>query len=330
MSKKVKLGILSFAHLHATAYAEAIKGMDEVELLGIYDDNEYRGVQAAAEYETEYFRNIHDLLDRTEGVIITSENSLHANLAREASSTGNNVLCEKPIATTLEDAESMIESSHNSKGDLYTAFPVRFNPSIQALRSHVESGEIGDLLGISSTNHGTLPPGWFVEKEKSGGGSLIDHTVHLVDLFRWIFNIEVKEVYTRKGTLLNEIEVEDCGLTTLEFDDGSFATIDSSWSRPDSFPTWGDLKMRVYGSKGVIDLNAFNQKIRLYTDKEKSNHWDYWGTDMNRQMIKDFVKAITEPDYHQELATGEDGKKVLETALATYQSAEANGLVTLE
>lgn len=330
MNKTVKLGILSFAHLHASDYAKAIEKIDGADLVGIYDNKELRGVEAAADHGTEYVQNINELLDRTQGVIVTSENSLHADLVRKAAAAENHVLCEKPIATSMEDAQDMLESCSSSSVDLYTAFPVRFSPPVKALKSHVEQGELGDLLGISSTNHGTLPPGWFVNKDKSGGGSLMDHTVHLVDLFRWIFNVEVREVYTRKGTLLNDVEVEDCGLTTLEFNDGSFATIDSSWSRPKSYPTWGDLKTRVYGSDAVINLNAFNQKFELYTDQEESSRWDYWGTDMNDEMIRDFMKAISDPDYQSELASGEDGKKVLKTALACYQSAKAGDKVILK
>lgn len=330
MDRKVKLGILSFAHVHATTYAKEIEKLDKAELVGVYDENEYRGVRAARKFGTEYFGEVNQLLEKTQGVVVASENRLHSKLVQQAATNGNHVLCEKPIATGIREAQEMIESFKNEEAELYIAFPLRFSPPVRSLKEHVNNGVVGELLGISSTNHGSLPPGWFLDEEEAGGGSIMDHTVHLVDLFRWIFQIEVREVYSQMGTLLHDLDVEDCGLTTLEFTDGSFATIDSSWSRPESFPTWGDLKMRVYGTDGVMNLNAFNQKFELYTGGNQSNVWDYWGTDMNFEMIDDFAETISDESHQSELASGEDGKMALETALACYRSYETDDPVELK
>ncbi len=330
MSEKAKIGILSFAHVHAPAYTEAVMSSEDAELVGIYDSREYRGTRAAANFGGEYFQSVDRLLQKTQGTIVTSENNLHADFVQRAASTGNHVLCEKPISIDPKDADRMIESCKANNVNLYIAFPMRYNPPVRSLKLHVENDEVGDILGISSTNHGSLPPGWFLSKKQAGGGSIIDHTVHLVDLFRWIFQLEIKELYSRMGTLLHDIDVEDCGLTTLTFRDGSFATIDASWSRPESFPTWGDLNMRIYGTDGIIELKAFDQKIELYLDQNTSAVWENWGTDSNFEMISDFIRSISEKDYQPELATGEDGKKALQTALASYRSAEKGGPVKMK
>lgn len=319
----IKLGILSFAHVHAPHYAEAINGLEGVKLSGIYDQDEYRGKRASILFKTRYYARYKDLLrDGVDGVIICSENVRHRELTMAAAEEGKHILCEKPIATTLEDADTMIQACKESGVRLHIAFPMRYAPAVQALKEEVEAGNVGDLLGISSTNHGKLPPGWFQDKKLAGGGAVMDHTVHLVDLFHWIFNQEITEVYAEMGTLLHDIAVEDCGLLSLEFEDGGFATLDCSWSRPKSFPTWGDLTMRVYGTNGVLEVEAFKQGFLSYSDRRKSAKWEYWGTNSDLEMIQDFAKVVKGDRPKGALATGEDGKKALAVVLAAYRSVQ--------
>jgi len=320
VNDKVKLGILSFAHVHASNYAQVINALNELSLIGIWDDNKYRGRYGAVEFDTEYYDDSDRLLDEADGIIITSETAFHKELVERASQAGKHILCEKPIATTLEDADTMIQACKESGVRLHIAFPMRYAPAVQALKEEVEAGNVGDLLGVSSTNHGKLPPGWFQDKKLAGGGAVMDHTVHLVDLFRWIFNQEITEVYAEVGTLLHDIVVEDCGLLSLEFEDGGFATLDCSWSRPECFPTWGDLTMRVYGTNGVLEVEAFKQGFVSYSDRWKSAKWEYWGTNSDLEMMRDFAKVVKGERPKGALATGEDGKKALAVALAAYRS----------
>lgn len=325
----MKLGILSFAHVHAPNYATQVKDLPQVTLTGIYDQSEYRGKQAASRFGTEYYSQPRALLTNTNGVIICSENALHTDLAIQAARAGNHILCEKPIATLLKDADMMIKACQQNGVSLYIAFPMRFSPPINSAREYVQNGEVGKLLGISSTNHGKLPPGWFQNSKLAGGGAVMDHTPHLIDLFRWIFNQEVKEVYAQIGILLNDIPVEDCGLLSISFEDDSFATLDCSWSRPESFGTWGDLKMRIYGTEGVIDLDSFMQQFTSFSDQRMSPRFEYWGTNSDQEMIKEFVKMIRGVTKETRLATGEDGKKCLQVALAAYQSTKKNAPVNI-
>src|SRR5690606_11826189 len=122
------------------------------------------------------------------------------------------VLCEKPIAREIRDAEEMIDSCREHGVILQIAYPVRFAPSVERVRDMVQNGELGDILAINGTNHGQMPGGWFVQKEKSGGGAATDHIVHVMDLVRWMLNDEVKSVYAEMGTRFYDIDVEDCGI----------------------------------------------------------------------------------------------------------------------
>lgn len=173
---------------------------------------------------------------------------------------------------------------------LQTAFPVRFNTPVVKAKQVIESGQLGNIVAIKGTNRGTNPGNWFVDPEKSGGGAVIDHTVHVVDIIRWYTGAEVKEVYAEVGNLISDYDIDDCGLLTMEFDNNMFATLDCSWSRNESFPTWGDLTLEVVGTRGTLKVDAFGQKTNVYN--KDGAKWDFWGDDMDKALVEDFISSV--------------------------------------
>lgn len=320
--------MLSFAHLHAYSYGACLKKLDEVELVGIADENEKRGQEAAKQYATRYFRDYQQLLEQgLDAVVICSENSRHKELTLAAAERGLPVLCEKPIAATLTDATEMIRVCKDKGVKLGTAFPCRYGATSKRTKSLLDQGAIGDVVAIMSTNHGRMPGGWFTDKKLAGGGAVIDHTVHVVDLMRWMLGKEVKEVYAEMGTLIHPIEVEDCGLLTMKLENGIFATLDASWSRPKVYPIWGDVTMEFIGTKGVLSFDLLSQNLSVYEEKDRRVCWDSWGDNLDLLMMQDFTQRIAndQPLW----ITGEDGLKALEVALAAYESFEKGEPVQL-
>jgi predicted dehydrogenase len=173
-----------------------------------------------------------------------------------------------------------------------------------------------------------MPGGWFVEKELSGGGSATDHIVHIMDLLRWILNDEVKNVYAEFDTRFYDIDVEDCGLVMLELESGVIASIDPSWSRPKTFPTWGDVTMEIVGTEGALSVDAFKQHSLLYNDHDGKVQQQPWSEDMDEGLINDFifcVKSKSKPSI-----TGNDGIRTLEVVKAAYQSNDLKETVLLK
>lgn len=151
----MKIGIISFAHLHAHSYAKACRQLPQVELVGIYDENEKRGKQAADQFQTAYYADLETMLsEEMEAVIVTSENVKHRDHVIAAARAGKHVLCEKPIAVGLEDAREMIEVCRRQKVNLQTAFPVRFNSTVARAKQVLEEGKLGDILAFKGTNPG--------------------------------------------------------------------------------------------------------------------------------------------------------------------------------
>src|ERR1041384_6353123 len=119
----VRIGFLSFAHGHAYSYAEALQRIAGIEIAGIYDADDARGSEAAQRFATAFYANAEELLDQgLDGVILCSENATHAPLVHLAAAKTPNILCEKPIATTLADAQAMIDRCRSIGTRLQIAF----------------------------------------------------------------------------------------------------------------------------------------------------------------------------------------------------------------
>ncbi len=322
--KTLKVGILSFAHMHAAGYAHALQGRPDATLAGIADPDAARGREMAYRFKTTYFPSVAALLDAgMDGVIVTSENVHHRALVETAAGAGvSAILCEKPLATTEEDARAMIEACAGRGVRLATAFPCRYSPAFRRLREQVRAGAVGEVLAVRGTNRGSMPGGWFTDRALSGGGAVMDHTVHVADLNRVLLGREAESVYAEIGSGFYHQDWDDTGFLTIGYGGGVFATLDTSWSRPKTFPTWGDVTLQVVGTGGVLDLDMFAQSLAHYADRAGRVSWPGWGSDTDAGLVGDFLR-LTRGEDAPDIATGEDGLLALQVALAAYRSAEA-------
>lgn len=329
----IRLGLMSFAHVHAETYVENIRGIRDAQLVGASDDDRARCEHFAANLGVQAFPTYEDLLaQHLDGVIVCSENTRHRALVEMAARVGVPVLCEKPLATTLADARAMIEACARAGVTLMLAFPMRFSAPVLQARRAVEEGRVGKIACCIGTNQGQNPRGhraWFVNKQLAGGGAVMDHTVHLVDILRWYLRTEVAEVYAQTTELLpgGNGEVETGGLILLTLANGLFASIDCSWSRPASYPTWGGLALELIGERGVLRVDAFRQNLVIYPERSPGIQWQPWGSDANQAMLAEFVSAIRE--HRSPAVTGTDGYRALEVISAAYESARTGQPVRL-
>ena len=274
----VRVGVVSFAHVHAPQYAAVLASLDSADFVGVADGDASRGREAAQRFDVRYFEEARALFEAVDAVVVCSENKNHA-------------------------------------GEI------------------VRSGGIGRVLAVNGTNHGQRPNGWFLDPELAGGGAVMDHTVHVADALRWMLGAEAKNVYAEIGSFFGAEDIDDGAILTLEFEggviaDGAFATIDPSWSRGEGYPTWGDVTLRITGTSGVLDVDAFAQHLTTF-DREAGNaSWTYTGEDMNALMLEDFLRGVAEGSPSG--ASGVDGLRALEIVLSAYRSAEDNELKVVE
>ncbi len=323
----MRLGVWSLAHLHAHGYIAALCARKDVTLAGLTDEDPTRGEQYARERGLTWYASADALLEHVDGVVITSANADHRTMALRAAEAGVSVLLEKPIATTLADATAIVEAFARHNLTLATAFPCPFSPAFAALQEAVRAGSLGRVLAVRATNRGIMPGGFFTDLERSGGGAVIDHTVHVADLLRRLTGVEVCRVYAQIGHGLYHQEWDDSGVLTLDLADGSFATLDCSWSRPASYPTWGDVTLRVIGERGNATADLFSQHITRYPAERAAPQWEPWGSDLNALLLNDFIGAVREG--RRPRTSGTDGLRALEVALAAYRSAASGSPVEL-
>jgi predicted dehydrogenase len=318
----IRIGMLSAAHGHAHSYAACLRSIDGVELVGVADEDSERCSAFAERYKIRAFSSAEALLAAgLDGVVICAANLHHRPLTELAAQHTRHILCEKPIATTLADAEAMIAACERTGAKLQIAFPVRFAAPVQRMRALLQSGALGQIYSLKTTNHGQMPGGWFVDRALSGGGAVIDHTVHVIDLLRWFFDAEVDEVYAEVGVdLLHDgLGIDDAGMLSFTLSNGIYGTLDTSWSRPTAFPTWGDVTIEVVAERGWARLDAFKQQLAVYSNHANKSQWVGWGGNMDLGLMRDFVAMIAEG--REPSISGRDGLKALEVALAAYQSA---------
>jgi 1,5-anhydro-D-fructose reductase (1,5-anhydro-D-mannitol-forming) len=328
----VKVGVLSFAHVHATGYARLLRDMPGVEVLtadpdaGSAPPGEVRGAALAEQLGVGHVATYQELFDwGPDAVIVASENARHRPLVELAAKHGVDVLCEKPLATTVEDGEAMVAACREAGVRLGVAYPVRFSPAYAALREAVRSGGTGPVLTVAGANNGGLPAearAWFVDPQLAGGGAMMDHTVHIADLLDDLFDgARAVDVYAQGNNLMydGEVQVDTAGLVTVRYDNGAVATIDCSWSHPDHHPTWGGLELQLVGERATVEMDAFGQVVSGFDDVSRKGVLLPWGTDLDGAMVRTFLFGAADGEVR--VADGEAGLRSLRVALAGYESA---------
>ncbi|TYL37961.1 gfo/Idh/MocA family oxidoreductase [Natronococcus pandeyae] len=317
----VSVGILSTAHVHTDEYARLLVDRGDADLVGIADEDPDRGRETAARHGVDYVPDADALLERIDAAVVCSTNARHAAWIDRAADAGVDVLCEKPLAPSLEATREIVERRRERGIALGVAMPLRFSEPAKRAKRALESDEIGDLLSISGTNRGRMPGGWFVDPEESGGGAVMDHTVHIVDLVSHLTGERVEEVYAETGTRFHDIDVEDVNVLSMRLTDGTTFLLDGSWSKPDAWHTWGDATVEFVGREGTIAVDCFDQSVRhtKASGEDEGIRSVFCGTDPNAGLIGDFVTSVA--DGRDPAVMPEDALEAVAVVEAAYESA---------
>ncbi|MCX7937963.1 MAG: Gfo/Idh/MocA family oxidoreductase [Anaerolineae bacterium] len=146
---------------------------------------------------------------------------------------------------------------------------------------------------------------------------------------RWYLGCEAAKVYAVANRIFHadEVEVETGGIVWVTFENGVFATIDCSWSRPPYWPSWGGLSFEMVTSRGAVLVDAFKQNLTVFSHTLQRPQWAFWGSDPNQAMLSDFVRAIAEDRPPR--VSGEDGLRAVEVVEAAYRALELGQPVRL-
>lgn len=333
----LRVAVLSFAHTHALSYVHALKAMPGVELIATdpdgatAPDDAPRGAELAAQLGVTYVDGYDEALAwGPDAVVVASENSRHRELVDRAAAAGAHVLCEKPLATTVEDAIAMRDACERAGVILMVAYPVRFSPAVRDAFAELRSGRLGRILGVTGVNNGKLPQdrAWFTDPRLAGGGALVDHVVHCADLLDELLGERADSVHAVANDVLHadrDLEVETGGLVTVRYPSGVIATIDCSWSWPMSSATWGGLSLQVTAERGTVTVSPFAKGLAGHDAHGET--WDPVGADLDALLLEEFVAAVREGRRPQPDA--DVGIRTVEIVKAAQASAARGEVVTL-
>lgn len=328
--KQIRVGMAGLAHIHGEGYLQFLGQDPRVRLAAIWDERPQRAEGTARKFGMKLCMSLEELMAQgLDLLVVCSENTRHLAPVLAGARAGTAILCEKPIGTDLGEIDEMIRVCKEKGVKLMTAFPNRYAPDILRAREVLERGEIGQLRAVKATNKGKMPGGFFVEPQLSGGGSLMDHVVHVADLMNWFMGQAPRWVCAFAGTVLHpELTVDDVSMVHFGYANGVTVTLDSSWSRNEKFPSDRNLTLELMGTEGTLWVDIVTDHSRVLSDRADRELYLDFGPNKVRRMLEDAVDCVCEDRPFP--VTGEDGKRASMVALAAIASAQKGQPVAIE
>ena len=261
-------------------------------------------------------------LPAVEAVLICTPTSSHAAMIELALQSGKHIFCEKPVDLSLERTKALVDMANQSGVKLMLGFNRRFDPDFLQARKSIQAGRIGDIqiIKITSRDPG-LPP---LDYIKNSGGLFMDMAIHDFDMARYMMGKEVKEVYSRGLVLVDkqvgEVGDVDTALTTLVFEDGTYAVIDNSRKAVYGY----DQRLEVFGNKGMIQVENNQHNRNVVFDADGIHHslpLDFFMDRYAASYLNDmnyFIDAISKNAPIP--VSGDDGLKATIIAVAAKKS----------
>lgn len=272
-----------------------------------------------------------------DAVVVCTPPHLHAQISIAAMKSGKHVLCEKPLARTLQEAEAMVEAARVNRVKLKCGFNHRHHPAIQKAKKWLDRGRIGKLNFIRCRYGICGRPGyekeWRAKPEIVRGGHLMEQGIHAIDLSRWFLG-EFTEVAAITANYFWKIEpLEDNAFVLMRTRKGRIASIHSSLTQ------WKNLfSFEIFGSEGYITVEGLggsygNERVligkREFLKPFAEDVVEFRGKDRSwYEEWKEFVESVEE--NREPLGSGYDGLVAMRLVNAAYESARKHSFVNFE
>ena len=273
---------------------------------------------------------------------VATESGKHAAIALDCIEAGCNVIIEKPIALSIEDADRIIDAAEKKGVKVCACHQNRFNKSVQKIRGAMEEGRFGRLLHGAAHIRWNRGPSYYEQAPWRGtwaqdGGALMNQCIHNIDLLRWMMGGEVTEVYAYTDRLMHPyIEAEDLGMALVRFANGSYGLIEGTTN---IYPRNLEETLYIFGEKGTVkaggksvniieewdfaDGGDDSEYVKAHFHENPPNVYGFGHTPLYRDVI-DAINSGRHP-----YVSAKDGRDALELVLAIYRSAAEHRPVTL-
>ena len=335
--KRINVAILGCGRL-GRRHAETYKKHPNVNIKGFYDIQNILAKKISLEYHANQYDSIKSIINDSEvdALSICVPNALHFKILEKAIKVGKHILVEKPIVTTLEHCNKIIQLMKKSSSKIMVGHIHRFFTCNIALKSILDSDKIGTPLIINTFDYipGRIPgqniPLWVFRRKTSGGGVFMTDLVHTVDKISWLINSPIRKVFTPTiSRFITNSEVENVGTAILWFANGCIA----SCTHGCPSPGYADMSTKIIGDKGEISLK-FASDLEINKSSNSSINYKYKGNYLKQMNlafhteIDKFVKSVLK--NQEPVVNYKEGVKAVQVILALYESFRKKRPITLK
>jgi predicted dehydrogenase len=325
MATDLAVGVVGAGQV-AERHVEAYQANPATRVVAVVDPVRSRADALAARCGATAFDTLEDALaaGALDAISVCVPHDLHLPVARLAAAARVHLLMEKPIATTLEDADAMIAVVEDAGVRMMLGFVHRFRTEVQEARRLLDEGAIGapaSLLDRFCSLGGEHTPGWTRDREQAGGGVLMYGGIHAVDRLLWLLGAHATSVDARARSVWGFGDVEDSLTAVIDLDDGSSAVL---FEQSPPFGRPGGWRTEIFGAEGSLRIQTgewvelTSARRRLTLESRDENHF--------QREIDEFVAALVEDREPSVPAAA--GRESLAVALALYESAARKEPVT--
>ncbi len=310
-NNKLRIGVIGTGYL-GKFHAEKYAGMDDVELIGVVDINKSQVREIAEKYNTKAYGNHLDIIDKVDAVSIAAPTPLHHSISKNFLENNIDVLIEKPITTTIEEADELIRIAESRKLIIQVGHLERFNPAVIALKDIVKKP-----LFIES--HRLSP-----YKERAANVSVVlDLMIHDIDIITKFVNSRIKNLHAAGTPVISKMV--DIANARFEFENGCVANVTSS-----RLSTKDERKIRLFQEDAYITVDFANREVTIIKKGEGKkdsllpglnvSKKSFPGVDALDDELKSFVKSVRK--RHNPVVNGQVGRDALSIAMNIMDQIE--------
>ena len=342
MKEKYNFGIVGCGSI-GVRHGDVLSSMQDAQLIAVCDPVKEKADELAKRFGVKAYYDYNEFLQdpSIEVVSICTPSGMHAEQTIAAANAKKHVICEKPMALSLEDCDAMISECAKNNVRLFVVKQNRHNEPIKILKEAIEKEKLGRVYMIIANVLWNRTDLYYKQASWRGtraldGGALMNQSSHFVDLMHWLGG-NVKSVYSQMGTFKQDIEAEDTGSVMLKFENGAIGAINYTTCIYDKnmegsitvLGTRGSVKI---GGKYVNEIEHWNvegMEAPILKEEHRPNDYGFYqGSSANHDKFYRNVLDVLTGKAHNSIV-GSEGKKAVEIILAAKKSAEIGAPVEL-
>ncbi len=323
------VGLGMMGQMHARVWAE----LPRTHLVSVYDIVPERTTEVAEKLQAAPCSSLEELLDSPEVSIVSIcvDDQHHLAPCLAAAKAGKHILVEKPLATTVAEADEIIAACERAHVKLMVGHVVRFDPRYVVAQQAIAAGEVGQIIQVFARRNNIVASGRRIAGRTSVAFFL---GVHDIDIMRWFVGSDVVRVHAESAAkVLADVPAEDSIFTVMKFADGSVGCLETCWVVPEGVPNTLDARLEVVGTVGRVAVRVGDESCDI-SSRERSRRPDIaygpemWGLQGGalRTQLEHFADCVLHD--RQPAVSNADARAAVEVAEAIHESL-ATGLPVL-